>query len=270
MPLPATDDQRAELRLVALPGLPLVERGDDLAALVQSGCIAADWTLRDGDVVVVAQKIVSKAEGRTVRLADVEPSARAREVAAEVDKDPRLVEVILGEAKRVVRTKPGVLLVEDRRGLILANAGVDHSNVAQADVEVEGAENTVLLLPEDPDASAERLCAALEERTGARVGVIVTDSLGRPWRLGTVGFAIGVAGFPALLDLRGRPDLFGHRLRTTDVGEADQVAAAASLLMGQVDEGRPVVVVRGLAYPGGTPNATAKALLRPPTEDMFR
>ena len=233
------------------------------------GCEASGWMLEDGDVVVLAQKIVSKAEGRTVRLADVQPSARAVEIAAEVHKDPRLVELILREAKQVMRTKPGVLIVEDRRGLILANAGVDHSNVAQ-DPEADGEENTVLLLPEDPDASAERLRAEIEERTGARVGVIITDSLGRPWRLGTVGFAIGVAGFPALLDLRGRPDLFGQKLRTTDVGEADQVAAAASLLMGQVDEGRPVVMVRGLTYTDGTADGPATALLRPEHEDMFR
>lgn len=259
----------AELRFLALADLPLVEAGDDLAAIILEGSSGSDWSLEDGDVVVIAQKIVSKAEGRTVRLADVEPSDRALEIAAQVHKDPRLVEVILGEAKQVIRTKPGVLIVEDRRGLILANAGVDHSNVAQ-DPDSADEENTVLLLPEDPDASAEGLRAGLEERTGARVGVIITDSLGRPWRLGTVGFAIGVAGFPALLDLRGRPDLFGQKLRTTDVGEADQVAAAASLLMGQVDEGRPVVVVRGLGYPEGTTEASAKALLRPADEDMFR
>lgn len=265
----ARNAELSRLALLALPDLPLVEAGDDLVSLVLAGLDRGAWSLEDGDVVVLAQKIVSKAEGRAVRLDEVEPSERAREIAAQVHKDPRLVEVILGEARQVIRTKPGVLIVEDRRGLILANAGVDHSNVAQ-DPDSADEENTVLLLPEDPDASARRLRAGLEERTGARVGVIITDSLGRPWRLGTVGFAIGVAGFPALLDLRGRPDLFGHALRTTDVGEADQVAAAASLLMGQVNEGRPVVVVRGLAYPEGTPDASAQALLRPADEDMFR
>jgi coenzyme F420-0:L-glutamate ligase/coenzyme F420-1:gamma-L-glutamate ligase len=222
----------------------------------------------DGDVVVVAQKIVSKAEGRHIDLAQVRPSPRAEKLAAEVGKNPRLVEVILGESRRVVRRRPGVLIVEHRLGFIMANAGVDHSNV-----DPQAAAEPVLLLPRDPDASAASLRERLVAHFGSRLvrgslGVIVTDSWGRPWRRGTVGFALGVAGLPALLDMRGKPDLFGHELRVTQTGYADEIASAASLVMGQTDEARPAVLVRGLSW--SDPPAPASALARTPEEDLFR
>lgn len=251
----------AELRLVAPAGLPPVTAGTDLAAVVVDAVAAACGALDAGDVVVVAQKVVSKAEGRTVALAGVVPSSRAVALAATCRKDPRLVELVLRESRAVLRAVPGVLIVEHRLGHVMANAGIDQSNV-------DGGEATALLLPEDPDASAAALRAALEGRFGVPVGVVVSDSFGRAWRLGTVGTAIGVSGLAAALDLRGRPDLFGRPLLSTIVGHADEIAAAASLLMGQGGEGRPVVVVRGLPP---APAATGVApLLRPPGEDLFR
>jgi len=249
--------------LTPVPDIPMVRPGDDLAGLVIAACERSALTLQDGDIVVVAQKIVSKAEGRYVDLATVAPSARAQSLAAQVNKDPRLVEVILRESRRVVRHRPGVLIVEHQLGYVMANAGIDRSNVDPA----AGAE-PVLLLPRDPDASARRLLEGLAARFGQRLGVIVTDSFGRAWRRGTVGVALGAAGLPALVDMRGRPDLYGHALRVTSTGFADEVASAASPLMGQADEARPVVLVRGLAWSG--PPAPAATLIRPPHEDLFR
>ena len=214
-------------------------------------------------MLVVAQKIVSKAEGRVVDLATIEPSAKARALAADVDKDPRLVEVILSESVRVVRARRGVLIVEHRLGFIMANAGVDQSNVASADGSPRA-----LLLPKDPDRSAEALRRGLEAATGIDLAVVINDSFGRPWRQGTAGVAIGVAGLPAMVDLRGRPDLFGRKLEASVVGFADEIAAAASLLMGQADEALPVVVIRGLRW--AAPESTAASLLRPANEDLFR
>jgi coenzyme F420-0:L-glutamate ligase/coenzyme F420-1:gamma-L-glutamate ligase len=251
------------LEVVPLAGLPLVRAGDDLAGLVASALKPNDVTLRAQDVLVVAQKIVSKAEGRIVDLATVEPSPRALELSALVEKDARLVEVILSESVRVVRARRGVLIVEHRLGFIMANAGVDRSNVAPAD----GSER-VLLLPKDPDRSAEALTRGLVALTGIDVAVVISDSFGRPWRQGTVGVAIGAAGLPALIDLRGKPDLFGRRLEATVVGFADEVAAAASLLMGQADEAQPVVLIRGLSW--SAPESTAASIIRPPHEDLFR
>ncbi len=235
-----------QLVLTALPGIALVRPGDDLAVIVLHGLGAAGVSLATGDVVVVAQKVVSKAEGRLVNLAGVRPSPQAERLGAESAKDPRLVEVILSESRRVMRTRPGLIIVEHRLGFVCANAGIDHSN---ARGEGGAPEDWVLLLPQDPDASAAALRRRLEQASGAQVGVLIIDSHGRAWRMGTVGVAIGVAGFPALLDLRGRPDLYGYRLQVTEVGLADEVAAAASALMGQADEARPVVHVRGLPYP---------------------
>jgi coenzyme F420-0:L-glutamate ligase/coenzyme F420-1:gamma-L-glutamate ligase len=256
------------LRLFALPGLPEVHPGDDLGALIVAGLAAAAETLQTGDVVVIAQKIVSKAEGRLVALDSVQPSTTARELAAQADKDPRLVELILQESSEVLRCRPGVIVVEHRLGFVMANAGIDQSNVQQA-----GA-GTALLLPLDPDASCERIRAALRASTGAEVAVLVIDSHGRAWRQGTVGVTIGAAGMPALLDLRGRPDRHGRTLRVTEVGQADEVAAAASLLMGQADEGTPVVVVRGVPQRAGIPwgagSGKARDLVRPREMDMFR
>lgn len=247
------------LELFAIPGLPMVKPGDDLAALIA----ARVDTLRDRDVVVVAQKIVSKSEGRSVDLADVTPSPRAVEVAMEVGKDPRLVEVILSESTRVVRSRPNLLIMQHRLGFVMANAGVDHSNVAP----VDGVDRA-LLLPLDPDGSAERLRAALAEKFGVRLGVIISDSFGRPWRRGTAGVAIGAAGLPSLIDMRGQPDLFGRTLEVTVIGFADEIAAAAGLLQGQAAEAQPVVVVRGLSWTA--PDAPVNELVRPPEEDLFR
>lgn len=253
----------SKLELLAIEGMPIVKPGDDLTRLAIDGLERSGLQVLPHDVLVVAQKIVSKAEGRMVALADVTPSARAMEVAREVDKDPRLVELILSETKRIVRSGPGVLIVEHRLGFVMANAGVDQSNVGAQD----GVERA-LLLPRDPDASAEALRAALAARFDTRLGVIINDSFGRAWRLGTVGVALGVAGLPALKDLRGRPDLLGRPLRVSISAFADEIAASASLLMGQGDEGRPMVVVRGVDWQ--EPPSGIGTLLRPTGEDLFR
>jgi coenzyme F420-0:L-glutamate ligase/coenzyme F420-1:gamma-L-glutamate ligase len=253
------------LLLTALPGLPLIQPGDDLMPLLLQGLRAARLRLRDGDVLVVAQKIVSKSESRLINLNHVKPSAAALELGRKAQKDARLVELILGESRRVLRFRPGLIIVEHRLGFICANAGIDHSNVQGPD---GSSKDWVLLLPEQPDLSAERLRQALHEASGAHLGVLIIDSHGRAWREGTVGVAIGVAGFPALLDLRGRADLFGEVLQITQVGLADEVAAAASALMGQADESRPVIHVRGLPYP--LREGTLSELLRPRERDLFR
>jgi coenzyme F420-0:L-glutamate ligase/coenzyme F420-1:gamma-L-glutamate ligase len=249
--------------LTPISDIPLVRPGNDLAALLIQACEQSALAPGDHDVVVIAQKIVSKAEGRYVDLAAVRPSARARDLAADVDKDPRLVEVILGESRRVVRHRRGVLIVEHRLGFIMANAGVDRSNVDPA----AGAE-PVLLLPRDPDGSAAHLRERLAAHFRKRLAVIITDSWGRAWRRGTVGVALGAAGLPALMDMRGRPDLFGHALRVTQTGFADEVASAASLLMGQADEARPAVLVHGLDWDAGATGAST--LIRAADEDLFR
>ena len=322
-----------ELRVRAIQGVPRIRPGDDLGALLADAIDRAGESLRDDDVVVVAQKIVSKAEGRIVRLADVVPSPRAMELGARVDKDPRAVEVILGEAVEVLRAVPGVLIVETRHGIILANAGADMSNI-----EHDKEDDHLLLLPEDPDASADRLRAALESRmenaaasrpdttipasedpgraatafagtspgTGEasaptneargagcgtwpgtvaggrsepvdgdapRVGVVVADSVGRAWREGTVGLAIGVSGLPARLDRRGEPDLFGRALHVTEVGVADSIASAASIVMGEGAEGRPAALVRGLSFDDRSEAeraGRARDLVRPRERDLFR
>jgi coenzyme F420-0:L-glutamate ligase/coenzyme F420-1:gamma-L-glutamate ligase len=251
------------LELIALDGVPLVVAGDDLATITLDAFARSGVALEERDVLVVAQKIVSKSEGRLVQLETVEASPRAREIALTVEKDPRLVEIILGESREVLRMRAGIIVVEDVRGLVLANAGVDASNV-----NADGGNGSVLLLPADPDASAARLRASLREKTGRDIAVVINDSIGRAWRNGTIGTAIGVSGLPALLDLRGTPDLFGRMLRTTDLGLADEVAAAASLLMGQAGEGRPLVLVRGVPY--ARRDGTAHELLRPKAFDFFR
>ena len=251
------------ITLTPVPDIPMIRPGDDLARLLIAACEKNGLAPADGDILVVAQKIVSKAQGRYVDLAKIRPSPRAVSLASEVDKDPRLVEVILSESRRVVRKRPGVLIVEHRLGFIMANAGVDRSNI-EADIAAE----PVLLLPRDPDASAAELHERLAAHFGKRLAVIITDSWGRAWRHGTVGVALGVAGLPALLDLRGRPDLFGRELRVTQIGFADEIASAASLVMGQADEGRPAVLVRGLTWSG--PPAPGAALIRPAQEDLFR
>jgi coenzyme F420-0:L-glutamate ligase/coenzyme F420-1:gamma-L-glutamate ligase len=253
----------ASLEILAVRGLPMVQHGDDLAGLIASALERNGITLRAGDVVVVAQKIVSKAEGRIVDLSTVVPSPRAIALAEDIQKDPRLIHVILSESTRVVRKRPGLLIVEHRLGFVMANGGVDQSNVAAQD----GAQR-VLLLPVDPDRSAENLRRGLKDLSGTAVAVIINDSFGRAWRQGTVGVAIGAAGLPALIDLRGQPDLFGRPLEVSIIGFADEIAAAASLLMGQAGEAQPVVLVRGLEW--SAPEAAAASIVRPAQEDLFR
>jgi coenzyme F420-0:L-glutamate ligase / coenzyme F420-1:gamma-L-glutamate ligase len=251
------------LSLLALPGIGFVRPGDDLGAILGASLERAELRPDAHDVLVVAQKIVSKAEGRYVDLATVTPTARAEALAREADKDPRLVELILGESRRVVRCRPGVVVVEHRLGYVMANAGIDRSNV-----DPEAGREPVLLLPRDPEASADALRAKLAARFGAAPAVIVADSFGRAWRRGTVGIALGAAGLPALVDLRGRPDLYGKELRVSETGFADEIAAAASLLMGQADEARPAILVRGLDWSQAP--LPAHSLIRPEAEDLFR
>jgi coenzyme F420-0:L-glutamate ligase/coenzyme F420-1:gamma-L-glutamate ligase len=247
------------ISITPVHGLPEIKPGDDLAGLVLDAARAAGVALRDGDIVVVAQKIVSKAEGRIVRLADVQPGPRAIAMARESGKDPRQLEVVLRETVKVVRWVHGVLISETRHGFVCANAGVDRSNA--------GAPDTVILLPLDPDASATRLRDAIKERSGATVAVVVTDTFGRAWREGHVNVAIGIAGLPALKRYMGQFDPEGYELRVTEIAVADEIAAAAELVMGKLDR-CPVAVVRGLVVL--EPAETAREYVRPATKDLFR
>ena len=254
-----------KLTLTPLPNLPLIQPGDDLAGLILSSLKQAEITLQDGDILVLAQKIVSKAENRLVNLATITPSPAALEVAEKTGKDPRLAELLLRESNEILRMRIGTAIVEHRLGFVCANAGIDHSNVAG---DGDQAEEWVLLLPENPDHSAAEIRAQLEKASGKRLGVLIIDSHGRAWRLGTVGVAIGLSGLPGLIDERGWSDLFGYTLKITVVGVADELAAAASLVMGQAAEGTPVVHVRGFPYP--LREGSLKELLRPKEQDMFR
>jgi coenzyme F420-0:L-glutamate ligase/coenzyme F420-1:gamma-L-glutamate ligase len=260
MTQPKSEPQPADLVLAPLGGIPAIKAGDDLAAIILATVKSSGRVLHAGDVVVLAQKIVSKAEGRMVDLRSVKPSARAVNLAKATEKDPRLVELILQESTDVLRHRPGVIIVAHRLGLVLANAGIDRSNV--------GGEDHALLLPVDPDGTCARLRSAIAQASGVDVGVMIIDSVGRAWRNGTVGTAIGVSGLPGLLDLRGRPDLYGRPLETTELGFADELAAAASLVMGQADEGSPVVIARGL--PGERRDGSAQELIRTREKDLFR
>jgi coenzyme F420-0:L-glutamate ligase/coenzyme F420-1:gamma-L-glutamate ligase len=251
------------ITLIAVPGIPAIRPGDDLARILGDALEVAALRPRQGDVLVVTHKIVSKAEGRYVSLAEIAPSPRARELAAVTGKDAALVEVILSESREVLRFRPGLIITEHRLGMVLANAGVDQSNVPR-----DGDEPRVLLLPQDPDASSAALRAALQERFRAPVAVVVSDSVGRAWRHGVVGLAIGAAGLPALLDLRGRRDLEGRALQVTQVGLADEIASAAQLLMSEADDGRPAVLLRGLRWQG--PPLPAASLVRDREADLFR
>jgi coenzyme F420-0:L-glutamate ligase/coenzyme F420-1:gamma-L-glutamate ligase len=255
----------AQLILTALPNIPLIQRGDDLAAIVLRGLRDAGLALEDGDVLVLAQKIVSKAEGRMVRLRDVTPSPRALELARQSGKDPRFCEVVLWDTRAVVRVRDGLIIVETKHGWICANAGIDRSNVAPPTGD-KG--EWVLRLPEDADRSARELRERLRAAASRDVGVIVNDTHGRAWRNGAVGVAIGVAGLPAVEDLRGRPDLFGYHLQVTTIGLADQIASAASLLQGQADEGRPIIHVRGVPMTRG--DGSARDIVRAKEHDLFR
>lgn len=248
---------------LAVPGIPRIEPGDDLAGIIVDALTAAGLALENGDIVVIAQKVVSKAEGRYVYLKDVVPSAAARELGEKIGKDARYVEIVLSESDEVVRSWPNVLIVAHRLGFVMANAGVDHSNISQP-----GGDERVLLLPRDPDGSAATLKTRFDEAFGVKAGVVINDSFGRPWRNGVVGVALGAAGIPSLIDLIGAPDMFGRPMQVTEVAAADEIAAGASLIMGQADEGLPVVVVRGLVFSAAA--RPASSLVRSREKDKFR
>ena len=248
------------LQVTAVEGLPEIRAGDDLHTILADALGEAERAVADGDIIVVAQKIVSKAQNCFRRLDAIEPSPEAVELAAICEKDPRVVEVVLQESQAIVRKGPGVLIAQHRSGHIMANAGLDRSNVL-------GDEEHVLVLPRDPDGWCAEARRELHKRLGVSLGVVMADSFGRPWRLGTAGVAIGAAGITARLDVRGQPDRFGRLLESTEIGVADELAAAASLIMGQTNEGIPVCVISGLALAG---DGSAQDLLRPPDRDLFR
>lgn len=253
------------LILTTLPDVPMVHTGDDLVRIAVNGLAKASITLMDGDILVLAQKIVSKAEGRWVNLVDIQPSERAIRLSYELQKDSRLIELILRESNQVLRTRVGTIIVEHRLGFVCANAGIDHSNVAG---EGKPDEEWVLLLPENPDESAQIIRDGIEKNSGVHIGVMIIDSHGRAWRQGVVGATIGLSGLPGVVDMRGKSDLFGYTLRITTIGAADELAAAASLLMGQAGEGTPIVHVRGFPYP--LRDGNLNELLRPKDQDLFR
>lgn len=253
------------LSLIPLLDFPLVQTGDDLAAMIVQSIIDNGLELLDGDILVLAQKIVSKSEGRLINLTTVEPSDCALYYAELTGKDPRLIHLILSESKEVLRTRQNLIIVQHKLGFISANAGIDHSNVSGPWGEEE---DWVLLLPENPDASAKAIRQKLEAHYQCKIGVLIIDSHGRAWRLGTVGVAIGLSGTPGLVDLRGKEDLFDYRLRVTQVAAADELAAGASLVMGQVREGTPIVLARGFPY--SLRDASLQELIRPKEKDLFR
>jgi coenzyme F420-0:L-glutamate ligase/coenzyme F420-1:gamma-L-glutamate ligase len=248
-----------EIRIIPVRGIPEVKPGDDLAAVIGDAVDAQGLTLADGDVIVVAQKVVSKAQGDLVTLTEIEPSVLALEFAGAFDKDPRHVEVVLREARRVVRMERGVLIVETKHGFICANAGVDTSNIGGSEV--------LSLLPPDPDGSAQGLLLALEHRFGVRLAVIISDTFGRPWREGQTNIAIGAAGMLPLRSYVGQADDYGYEMRVTSLAVADELAGAAELVQGKVDR-VPVAVVRGAVYERG--DGGAHMLVRPPERDLFR
>lgn len=250
------------VELIGIPGIPLVQTGDDLAALIVQALKASSLALCNGDILIVTSKIVSKAEGRWVDLNEVAPDEEARRVAVQCGKDPREVAIILSEAESISRVRQGVLIVRHRLGFVCANAGIDHSNA-------QPGEQWRLLLPVDPDTSACELRQSLEQHFNVNIGVVISDSHGRPFRMGTVGVAVGSAGLPALWNWRGKPDLFGTLLQVTEVGFADEVAAAAGLVMGQSNEGIPAVIIRGLTFPVDGHSGAAD-LVRPLTLDLYR
>lgn len=273
------------LTLTPLKNIPLIRRDDDLADIIVRAVHETALTLEDGDILVLASKIVSKSEGRMVDLTTVTPGERAMELARQAEKDARVVELMLQESNEVLRVRVGTIIVEHRLGFVCANAGIDHSNVSPSPNEYiwrgetgspslsgkglgVGSGEHVLLLPTDPDASSRMIRDRIESATGKRIGIVIIDSHGRAWRIGTVGVTIGLSGIPGVVDERGWQDLFGYTLRVTVVGVADELAAAASLVMGQAAEGTPVVHVRGFPYPLG--EGSLQELLRPKDQDMFR
>lgn len=254
------------LTLIGVAGVPMVQPGDDLVSQIVDAVQAMGESIQQDDVLVFAQKVISKAEGRYLDLRQVTPTAEAIALAKEVDKDPRKVQAILDESNEVVRKRPGVLIVEQKLGFVQANAGIDQSNIESDE------DNICLLLPVDPDASAEKIRAEIKQRLGVDVGVIINDSIGRAWRIGSLGLAIGVAGFTALEDYIGQSDIYGQELAVTQVAAADELAAAASLVMGQTTEKTPVVLVRGYQpkEPEDPQMRGIKPLIRPKEMDMFR
>jgi len=253
------------LTLMPLLDFPLIQQGDDLVEIIAQSLDDNGIKLTDGDIIIIAQKIVSKAEGRMINLTTVEPSEDALHYADLTGKDPRLIHLILSESQDVLRTRENLIIVQHKLGFVSANAGIDHSNVNGPWGEEE---DWVLLLPEDPDLSAEVIRKSLEARYQLKIGVLIIDSHGRAWRLGTVGVAIGLSGLPGLVDLRGKADLFDYRLRVTQVAAADELAAGASLVMGQAREGTPVILARGFPY--SLRESNLQELIRPKDKDLFR
>lgn len=255
------------LTLTPLQNIPIIRQGDNLADILVDVLQSSNLQFANDDILVITQKIVSKAEGRMINLATITPNARAIALAKKADKDARVVELMLQESNEVLRVRKGTIIVEHKLGFVCANAGIDLSNVVPP-VEAMRAEEYVLLLPEDPDRSARIIREQIKQKTGMDIGVMIIDSHGRAWRNGTVGICIGLSGLPALIDERGWKDLFGYILKITVVGVADELAAAASLMMGQAAEGTPAVHVRGFPYPLG--EGSLKELIRPKDQDMFR
>lgn len=254
-----------ELNFTSLESFPLIKPGDNLIEIIADQVIAQGISPQKGDIFILAQKIISKSEGRLVNLNDIQPSEEALKIAGVTEKDPRFVEAVLSESKKVLRMRYNTLIVEHKLGFICANAGIDHSNVHG---EWGEEADWILLLPENPDQSAELLRQGLQKKFGCPLGVLIIDSHGRAWRNGTVGVTIGLAGMPALVDLRGNEDLFGFKLKITQVGAADELAAGASLLMGQAKEGTPVVIARGFPY--ALREGNLQELIRPEELDLFR
>jgi len=252
-------DQNEHLSITALQGFPLVQDGDDVGSLIIEGILANNVPVRDDLIIVVAQKIVSKAEGRAIRIDSVEPGEEALFLAEKSGKDARLVQLILSESKTIVRQSGNLIITENNLGIIMANSGIDQSNID---------DGYALLLPENPDDSAARIGLQIGAALGFHVGIVIADSVGRPWRKGVVGIAIGVYGIPAVLDIRGSVDLNGRELLATEIGVADSIAAAATLLMGQGNEGNPVVLLSGLAYDRSS--SAASDILRDKDSDLFR
>ncbi len=260
-----TSTPGSALKLIALANFPMIHEGDKLADIIHSSLNENQIDLQDGDVLVIAQKVISKAEGRKVNLQNVQVSAEADDLARKAEKDPRIVELILRASNKVLRHRPGLIVVEHKLGFVCANAGIDRSNVKQND---SSEDETVLLLPEDPDRSAREIRLVLEKMCDQNIGVLIIDSHGRAWRNGTVGISIGFSGLPGIVDLRGEPDLFGFELKATQIAAVDELAAAASLMMGQADEGLPVVHVRGFPYP--LRDGSFKEIPRDLDNDLFR
>lgn len=255
------------LTLNAIPNIPLIKNNDDLANIILQALSSSGYKLENNDIIAVAQKIVSKSEGRIVDLTTIKPSEKAIQLAQKINKDPRQIELVLSESKEIIATKPGVIIVEHRTGVISANAGIDHSNVASKTDDTDKRE-FVSLLPKDSNASAKKLKKEIENQCDKQIGILITDSIGRPWRMGTTGVALGSAGIETIRDLRFDKDIFGRELLVTETADADSLASAACLLMGEGDDATPVVLIRG--YETVISDQNTNQLLRPKEDDMFR